>query len=180
MLAPLRCSFRFKATALSYMAWWILLAGCTTPLPHNTVEPMVPFRSDGCSVAPDLNVRTCCDEHDKAYWAGGSCEARRTADRQLRECIRALDRPRLASLYYAGVRIGGSPWWPFPWRWGFGWPYGMGYSERCDERTSDQSSHDVAACSARRLLIEKVTPAPKTSSRSAKPCSSTGSRPNDR
>jgi hypothetical protein len=93
---------------------------------------MKAFRSDGCSLAPDLNIRACCERHDQAYWAGGSCEQRREADQQLRECMSHNGRPLLASLYYAGVRVGGSPLWPFPWRWGFGWPYGMGYSEGCE------------------------------------------------
>jgi len=28
---------------------------------------------------------------------------------------------------YGGVRIGGSPYWPTKFRWGYGWPYLRGY-----------------------------------------------------
>jgi hypothetical protein len=27
----------------------------------------------------------------------------------------------IGSLFYAGVRLGGAPWLPTPWRWGYGW-----------------------------------------------------------
>lgn len=26
-------------------------------------------------------------------------------------------------LMLAGVRVGGAPWWPTPFRWGYGWPW---------------------------------------------------------
>lgn len=110
----------------------VLTAGCTTPLPKNTITPVYPYRSDDCSFAPDLDVGECCRAHDKVYWQGGTCEQRRAADAALRSCIVDKGRPALARVYHAAVRIAGSPLWPLPWRWGFGWPYGMGYSERCE------------------------------------------------
>lgn len=27
----------------------------------------------------------------------------------------------MGSIMYLGIRIGGSPWLPTPWRWGYGW-----------------------------------------------------------
>lgn len=27
----------------------------------------------------------------------------------------------MASVFYSGVRMGGTPWLPTPWRWGYGW-----------------------------------------------------------
>ncbi len=27
----------------------------------------------------------------------------------------------MGNIMYIGVRIGGSPWLPTPWRWGYGW-----------------------------------------------------------
>jgi hypothetical protein len=27
----------------------------------------------------------------------------------------------MSSLFYAAVRVGGTPWLPTPWRWGYGW-----------------------------------------------------------
>jgi hypothetical protein len=109
----------------------VLTTSCTTPLPRDTPEPVEPFSTDGCSFSPDFNIRSCCEQHDKVYWAGGSCEQRRAADHELRVCMSRNDRPVLGAVYYAGVRVGGSPLWPLPWRWGFGRPYGTGYSESC-------------------------------------------------
>ena len=35
-----------------------------------------------------------------------------------------------------GVRVGGSPYWPTQFRWGYGWPYPRGYQALSpDERT---------------------------------------------
>ena len=31
-----------------------------------------PFRTDGCSVVADLDMRACCIVHDWAYWQGGA------------------------------------------------------------------------------------------------------------
>lgn len=28
----------------------------------------IPFITDGCSWFPDLWIRTCCEDHDYAYW----------------------------------------------------------------------------------------------------------------
>jgi len=33
----------------------------------------------------------------------------------------------------AGVRVGGSPYYPTPYRWGYGWPYARGYKALSDE-----------------------------------------------
>lgn len=124
-------------------AGWVLCAitlgvgvgGCMTvdckavkaPDGIDAVEPTKSFRTDGCSLAPDLNFRDCCVEHDRAYWMGGDESRRRTADLALRSCIEARGYETLAYLYYLGVRIGGLSWLPTPWRWGFGWPYPLAY-----------------------------------------------------
>lgn len=117
-------------------ACWLLLpalAGCAMPLPRDAPEPPPETRKiDGCSFAPDFDFAACCDAHDEVYWRGGSCEQRLAADRALRACIAASGRPILAKVYYSAVRLGGAPWWPLPWRWGFGWPYGTAYSAACE------------------------------------------------
>ena len=87
------------------------------------------FQSDGCSSFPDgtLNKKTlwrdCCVNHDLAYWLGGSYRARMQADSELQQCVKALGQPTLATVMLAGVRAGGSPFWPTSYRWGYGWPY---------------------------------------------------------
>jgi hypothetical protein len=62
-----------------------------------------------------------------AYWRGGAREKRRAADRELRECVDEVRNPALAFAMYEGVRVGGAPWWPTRYRWGYGWSYGRGY-----------------------------------------------------
>ncbi len=92
-----------------------------------------PFSSDGCSLFPDglSNKRElwlpCCIAHDKAYWQGGTWQQRLNADRQLKYCVARLGEPIIAELMLNGVRIGGSPFWPTGFRWGYGWDYLRGY-----------------------------------------------------
>lgn len=90
--------------------------------------PPNPFTTDGCSLWPDCTWQKCCVDHDKWYWCGGSAEERRRADAVLRDCV-ARESARMGGLMWAGVRAGGVPWLPFPWRWGYGWPWPRGYEE---------------------------------------------------
>jgi len=97
-------------------------------------EALRPFSSDGCSLFSDGTAadRTmwceCCLEHDMAYWQGGTKEQRRLADSRLRSCVaRKSGSAELAQTMYLGVTVGGSPYFPAWYRWGYGWPYGRGY-----------------------------------------------------
>lgn len=92
-------------------------------------QELYPFVSDGCSLSPDVNFRCCCVTHDLAYWKGGSRLERYRADEDLRRCIAGYGHEFLSYLYFYGVRIGGVPWLPTPWRWGFGRPFPAGYDE---------------------------------------------------
>lgn len=101
-----------------------------------------PFTTDGCSVFPDgtLEQRSlwidCCIRHDLAYWKGGTREERERADETLQACVARVGEPEIAKLMLAGVRVGGSPYFPTPFRWGYGWPYQRGYQALNDaERT---------------------------------------------
>ena len=133
---------------------------------------IAPFASDGCSgglsagwtliasALPAFSERhgdhppweRCCLKHDRVYHTGGarsadaqaSFEARRTADRQLRQCVIQVGEKRapelmaeyglsgvevawlyrrIADTMYAAVRSGGAPCTGLSWRWGFGWPH---------------------------------------------------------
>ena len=92
-----------------------------------------PFRSDGCSVFPDGTRaeqqlwRRCCITHDVAYWKGGTVSERRSADDALQSCVSKLGEPSVGLVMLLGVRVGGSPFWPTPFRWGYGWPYPRAY-----------------------------------------------------
>jgi hypothetical protein len=68
-----------------------------------------------------------CYWHDWDYWVGGCKDARYLSDIKLAYRVKATGHPLWARLMYIAVRIGGSPWLPFSWRWGFRYPYGRGY-----------------------------------------------------
>ena len=99
----------------------------------HAADDIKPFTSDGCSLFPDgyADKRElwlpCCLAHDKAYWQGGTWHQRLDADRQLKYCVVRLGEPVIAELMLNGVRIGGSPFWPTKFRWGYGWDYLRGY-----------------------------------------------------
>ena len=111
-------------------------------------QPMEPpalsvFKTDGCSCFPDGTSgipglwERDCEVHDLAYWKGGTCGERKAADLLFRDGIREKGHPLIAELAYAGVRMGGSPWLPTPWRWGFGWSeFPRGYGELSEEEKS--------------------------------------------
>ena len=117
---------------------------------------LVPFSTDGCSDFPDGTPkqkalwRDCCVAHDLTYWAGGEQAERLAADRELERCVAAVGEPAIARLMLAGVRVGGSPFWPTRFRWGYGWPWGRGY-----QALSDAERAEVA-----RLRAESLAKAP--------------------
>lgn len=98
------------------------------------------FSSDGCTLFPDQSLILqedwcdCCFEHDLAYWKGGSKEEREIADSLFKECIlEKTGDKNLSELMYTGVRLGGSPYFPTWYRWGYGWDYPRGYSNLSTE-----------------------------------------------
>lgn len=98
-----------------------------------------PFATDGCSVFPDGTLKykdlwlECCVAHDKAYWLGGTYEERQAADEGLRACVARVGEPEIAKLMLQGVRVGGSPYLPTRFRWGYGWAYPRGYQPLTEE-----------------------------------------------
>jgi len=98
--------------------------------------PPHPFTTDGCSLCPDDGWVDCCVEHDIAYWCGGSADDRAQADRVLESCV-AKGSPAMAPLMWLGARVGGAPWIPVPWRWGYGWDFPSGYAPTADSLADD-------------------------------------------
>lgn len=102
-------------------------------------ENLAPFTSDGCSSFPNGTLEqkelwlNCCEAHDYAYWKGGTADERVAADTELQACVAAVGEPEIASLMLAGVRVGGSPYLPTTFRWGYGWPYPRGYKALTNE-----------------------------------------------
>jgi len=62
-----------------------------------------------------------------SYWRGGTRAERRAADDALEQCVAAKGYPKVAALMSMGVFVGGTPFLPTPFRWGYGWPYPRGY-----------------------------------------------------
>lgn len=97
-----------------------------------------PFTSDGCSAFPDGTFQqkelwlTCCTAHDYTYWQGGTYQERLNADKELHQCVAKVGEPHVAKLMLAGVRVGGSPYLPTSFRWGYGWPYPRWYKALTD------------------------------------------------
>jgi len=88
------------------------------------------FTTDGCSMWPNDGWVDCCIEHDIAYWCGGTSDDRQHADAALRDCVATRHHATLGRMMYWGVRVGGVPWQPFPWRWAYGWGCCRGYESR--------------------------------------------------
>jgi len=121
---PVCASVRYSGL----LAVLVALGGCASP------GELRPFKSDGCSLFPDKSNATgkdwsrCCVCHDLVYWAGGTAGERRKADLELKECVAGIThKESLANLMHAGVRIGGTPYLPTPFRWSYGWGYGRFY-----------------------------------------------------
>jgi hypothetical protein len=102
-------------------------------------EEIRPFTSDGCSAFPDGTFAqkelwlSCCTAHDYAYWQGGDYDDRLIADKALEQCVAKVGQPEIARLMLAGVRVGGTPYLPTTFRWGYGWSYPRWYQALTEE-----------------------------------------------
>lgn len=118
----------------------VFLSACSSTL--------APFASDGCSSFPDGTFKQselwlgCCTAHDYAYWRGGSYNERLEADKALRMCVADVGEPEIAVLMLAGVRVGGTPFLPTSYRWGYGWSYPKFYGELTDHELARLKVHE--------------------------------------
>lgn len=116
----------------------LLMMTCLVCMKVNA-ENIKPFTSDGCSSFPDGTFKQnelwlgCCTAHDYSYWQGGTYNERLEADKELRECVKSVGEPQIAQLMLAGVRVGGSPFFPTSFRWGYGWSYPRWYQALTDD-----------------------------------------------
>jgi hypothetical protein len=112
------------------------------------VEKIKPFTSDGCSIFPDGTLEhknlwlACCTAHDYAYWQGGTAKQKQDADNALKQCVAKVGQPEIAELMLAGVKVGGNPYLPTPFRWGYGWPYPQEYKALTDEQKQQVEAAD--------------------------------------
>lgn len=119
------------------------------------------FSTDGCSAFPDGTLaqkqlwQACCVAHDLAYWAGGTYADRQAADEAMQECVADVEAPEVAKLMWVGVRLGGSPFFPTSYRWGYGWRYVRGYKP-LDETEKQQIMEIID-----QLPADAMTPQPR-------------------
>jgi hypothetical protein len=149
-------------SALAAVFCGLLLSACAaTPGEPARLQS---FTTDRCSMFPDRALIgtadwcTCCVAHDMAYWQGGTEQDRLRADEALKHCVQAsTGDAALAELMFAGVRMGGGPYFYTPYRWGYGWPYGRGYApltadesaQATELRAQYMAQHPVLACTTR-------------------------------
>lgn len=114
-----------------------------------------PFASDGCSAFPNGTLQhqqlwlACCTAHDYAYWQGGTYDERLAADNALKQCVAAVGEKQIADIMLAGVRVGGTPFLPTRFRWGYGWPYPRGY-----KALSEQEKQQIQQLEAKKNASE--------------------------
>jgi hypothetical protein len=123
------------------------LAGCVSR------SELSDFATDGCSAFPDGSPSQrdrwfgCCYVHDVRYWEGGTREARQRADSELQACVRETTGDKaLADLMYQGVRLGGHPVFPTPYRWGYGWSYERSYAPLDEQEQAQVVRKKQALC----------------------------------
>lgn len=130
---------------LMALGLWLSLGACQ----HAATARLADFESDGCSMVPDGNYYSCCYLHDFSYWPGGTAEARQRADEALQTCVREITGSEaLAGAMYKGVRVGGGPDLPTPYRWGYGWPfpYRTDYAPLTPEEQQQVAEKTQALC----------------------------------
>jgi len=138
---------------------WLAIAGLLTSVA--AADELKYFTTDGCSSFPDGTLeqkqlwRACCVVHDLAYWKGGSKKARKDSDLELKACVAKVGEPGIAELMLAGVRVGGTPWLPTRFRWGYGWPFLRGYTEIADSEVKEvERKLETAAALLREENVE--------------------------
>lgn len=116
-----------------------ILACLITVSTYAHADTLKPFTSDGCSAFPEGTSKekelwlSCCQQHDYAYWKGGTYQQRSDADKALRACVSSVGKPKVALVMLAGVRVGGTPYLPTSFRWGYGWSYPRFYGALSDD-----------------------------------------------
>lgn len=117
----------------------VLFASLSFPSILASADTLKPFSSDGCSSFPDGTLShkelwlACCTAHDLAYWKGGSYQQRLEADNELKNCVEGVGEKEIALLMLTGVRVGGTPYLPTSFRWGYGWDYPRFYGKHSEQ-----------------------------------------------
>lgn len=118
---PTNRSFR-SAVFAALIAIFVCGSVSYSQLASNEILPSGK-KSDGCTLIPDGDIKPCCLVHDREYYYGGTRDERRASDKKLFNCIKnkeGLEHKIFAPFIWLGVRIGGLPFLPTSFRWGFG------------------------------------------------------------
>lgn len=115
----------------------VVLAGAVGAQGISSLAALPPPYKDGCSGGMSAFYRNvlgrvpawegCCDVHDKAYERGGSFTDKAWADASLRDCVVATGHSIDGWVMWAAVQVGGQPFFPTGWRWGFGRDYAVSW-----------------------------------------------------
>jgi hypothetical protein len=110
-----------NAAFLAVIAVSICIAEVHAQVSGNEVLPSGK-KSDGCTLIADGDIHDCCVAHDQEYFRGGTRKERRDSDKKLYECVcnKGGWNKVFAPFVWLGVRIGGLPFFPTSFRWGFG------------------------------------------------------------
>jgi len=124
-------SFPFRAATAALIGF--LFLACVGQIPAfaqtagigQTADDRLPNgkKSDGCTLIGGKEFRACCVAHDRDYFFGGTIKERRKSDKRLFECVvkkKSFAAKLAAPFIWLGVRIGGLPFLPTSFRWGFG------------------------------------------------------------
>jgi len=137
----------------------MVLAVCLVTLSTSAFgNTLKPFTSDGCSSFPDGTFEqrelwlTCCTAHDYAYWKGGSYDDRLRADKALQSCVAKRGKPDVGLLMLVGVRVGGTPFLPTSYRWGYGWSFPKFYGAHTKEELEQIKAREAEAAAANSRL----------------------------
>lgn len=147
---------RIKRSRAAFVVVW----GCVASAMADDAPKLEPFASDGCSEFPDGTLGqqdlwlNCCTAHDRAYWLGGTYAEREAADDALEQCVAQVGQPEVALVMLAGVRVGGSPFWPTRFRWGYGWPYWNGWLPRGYRQLTEAEREQAAQLAASEDTLE--------------------------
>jgi hypothetical protein len=120
--------FRIDPRAISAVLICVMFLSFLSAVPalgQTSDDDLLPdgTKSDGCTLIGGDEFKTCCVAHDRDYYFGGTENERRDSDKRLFECIAKKKSfgAKLASPFiWLGVRIGGTPLFQTPFRWGFG------------------------------------------------------------
>lgn len=128
------------STSLFAVTFVLLILGAGVGAQPSDIEVLPNGeKSDGCTLIPDTHIKPCCLVHDQEYYRGGTRDERRESDKKLYNCVKkkkGLQHRIFAPFIWLGVRIGGLPFLPTRFRWGFG-TNEKRYSKKQAEQTED-------------------------------------------